>query len=91
MYGRRSASKVIFSRLIGAEMGFWDIAGKVGKGVAGFAWEVVKELPSAMVNQAGRNADKRLKSDTEMTSERREKLEEIVSKSKSYNKSTDSK
>ena len=34
-------------------MGFWDIAGKIGKGALSIAIDIAKELPDAAMKQSG--------------------------------------
>lgn len=58
-------------------MGFWDVAGKVAKVVGEVALDVVKELPSAVLKQGGREADRRLENDRDLSSEQRDKLRKI--------------
>ena len=38
-------------------MGFWDTAGKIGKGALSIAIDIAKELPSAVMRQSGRQAE----------------------------------
>lgn len=63
-------------------MGFWDIAGKIGKGAVSIAIDIAKELPAAAMNQAGRQADRQLNENKNLTSEQREKLENISDRAK---------
>jgi hypothetical protein len=55
-------------------MGFWDVAGAIGKGVLNVAIHVAKEIPK----QTGNMADRELKSNSDLSSERKEKLEKMV-------------
>jgi hypothetical protein len=63
-------------------MGFWNVAGKVAKVVGGVALDIAKELPSAMIKQAGREADRRLENDRDLSSEQRDKLRKISDNAK---------
>jgi hypothetical protein len=47
-------------------MGFWDMAGKIGKGALNIAIDVAKELPAAAMKQSGRQAE-HLKSNNNLT------------------------
>ena len=60
-------------------MGFWDIAGKVAKGVGSVALDVAKELPNTLANQAQRHLDD---DRGQLTSDQREKLQRIVDQNK---------
>ncbi len=55
-------------------MGFWDVAGAIGKGVLNVAIHVAKEIPK----HTGNIAERELKSNSDLTSERREKLEKMA-------------
>ena len=59
-------------------MGFWKVAGKIGKGALDVAISVAKELPVAAGKQAGRHLD----SNENLTSEYRAKLEQMAERGK---------
>jgi len=60
-------------------MSFWDIAGKVAKGVGSVALDVAKELPKTLANQAQKHLDD---DRGQLTSDQREKLQRIVDQNK---------
>jgi hypothetical protein len=62
-----------------SRMSFWDIAGKVAKGVGSVALDVAKELPKTLANQAQKHLDD---DRGQLTSDQREKLQRIVDQNK---------
>ncbi|MEC4718257.1 hypothetical protein RY831_03795 [Noviherbaspirillum sp. CPCC 100848] len=59
-------------------MGFWDIAGKIGRGAAELAVDIAKELPSV----AARQAQQILDSGKSISSEQKQKLQDVIDKAK---------